>query len=357
MPLLTPAVPGRFLGIDLRRLRTHMHQAVGLLMRARWLAWLTPAIDVQVRRADGRDEVWTARGDVLTAGRSAAAAAPRFRAVELPPSRYLTRSIVLPVLPADELASAVKLDVLSSSPFPADQLLWTPRSRSRDDGTVHTEVVLTSRQQIEPWLAGLPDELRHPTPEIWAMAGLSEPMPLPGHGELVREREAARTRGWHIGLLTLAILLLAALLLTPTLQLRARAIAAGHAYEALHQRSGQIMTRRDAAMRQAERLASIRKHVSEQAAPVKVLEALSAAIPDDAWLNSLRIDGLSVSLTGVATNAANLMRTLEQVSGVHDIKATAPTTRQPGGSKETFSISLQLDPTQFGLLPPAGGKS
>ena len=46
------------------------------------------------------------------------------------------------------------------------------------------------------------------------------------------------------------------------------------------------------------------------------------------------------------------MRTLAQIPGVHDVKAPAPATRQPGSDKESFSISFELDPREFGALLP-----
>ena len=111
-------------------------------------------------------------------------------------------------------------------------------------------------------------------------------------------------------LIGLAALLIGALAVTPTLQLRARAIAAGETFESLHGRAAPAVAQRDQIVQQAEKATAIRDHLAAQADPVKVLEALTRATPDDAWILSLKVEGLTASLTGNAANAAALMRQL-----------------------------------------------
>jgi len=357
MPLLTPSTSDRFLGIDVRRLRVHWRQAVDTLLRSRGLRWLNPVQYVRLQRADGRQQLWAVRGDSIAAvPRASGDAMPTdvFTALELPATRCLRRAIVLPALPPDELAAAVELDITSSSPFTADQLLWAYRARRAADATTQVEAVLSSRQQVESWLAteraGAPDT--GAGPEVWAVGGFAEPIVLRGHGEPARERAAARARALHVGLIALTAVLLLAVLITPTLQLRARAAAAAAAYGGLDSRAAPVLAQRDQLSRQAEQLAALRKFVGGQAATSRVIEVLSAAIPDSAWFTSLNLSELHVGVTGHADNAADLMRTLDQIPGVHDVKATAPATRQPGSDKESFSISFELDPREFGALLP-----
>lgn len=360
MPSSQPFTANRFFGADLRRLRLHWRQAVDVLLRSRWLAWLNPVQQVLLHRADGRRQLWIVRGDRASPAPVGVAAerlpAAAFSALELPASRYLRRAMVLPALPPDELAAAVELDVISSSPFAADQLQWAYRARPVDAATVQVEAALTSRQQLEPWLAAERPGAADPAPEVWALSGLAEPIVLRGHGEAAREHAAARARALHIALLALTAVLLLALLLTPTLQLRARASAAAAAYERLNAQAAPMLARRDELSRQAERLATVRQFVGRQASPSRVIEVLSAGIPDHAWLTSLVVNELHVVITGEADNAADLMRTLEGIAGVHEVKATAPATRQPGSARESFSISFELDPAQFGALLPEGAK-
>ncbi|HRN75292.1 PilN domain-containing protein [Ottowia sp.] len=350
-----PSTAGRPLDVEFRRLRLHWRQGVDALLHSRALAWLNPVQHVLLRRADGRRQLWLVRGSSASPAPAAAAgplpAAP-FAAIELPAERYLRRATVLPALPPDELAAAVELDIVSASPFATDQLQWAYRVRPGEGATTQVEAVLTSRQQIEPWLAAETAGAAGPAPEIWAVDGLAEPIVLRGHGEALRERAAARARALHTGLLALAAVLLLALALSPTLQLRARALAAGSAYESLNARAAPVLAQREQLGAQAERLATVRQFAGAQASPSRVIEVLSASIPDHAWLTSLVLNGLRVVITGQADNAADLMRTLEGIPGVHDVKATAPATRQPGSGQESFSIGFELDARQFGALAP-----
>ncbi len=355
MPSSHPSTADRLLGVD-RRLRLHWRQAIDALLHSRWLAWLNPVQHVRLRRTDGRQQLWIVRGDSASPAPASSAQrrpAASFEAIELPAERYLRRAIVLPALPPDELAAAVELDIVSASPFTAEQLRWAYRARPGADATTQVEAVLTSRQQIEPWLTA---EAAGPTAELWALSGFAEPIVLRGHGEPARERAAARARMLHIGLLALVAILLLALLVSPTLQLRARANAASAAYGSLNASAAPVLAQREQLGGQIERLATVRKFIGAQASPSRVIEVLSASIPDHAWLTSLILNELHVVITGQADNAADLMRTLESIPGVHDVRATAPATRQPGSDKESFSIGFELDASQFGALLPEGSQ-
>ena len=79
------------------------------------------------------------------------------------------------------------------------------------------------------------------------------------------------------------------------------------------------------------------------------------ATPDDAWILSLKVEGLTASLTGNAANAAALMRQLEQMPGAREVRATSAATRRIDGTRESFNIEVRLDPAVFGRLPPTEG--
>ena len=248
------------------------------------------------------------------------------------------------------------LDVASASPFPAGDLVWAHGVRFDDAEKAHANIVLASRRQIDTWLIEGGHAARPgPTPELWAVAGLSSPIVVPGHGEAARATQAARGRRLNLALIGLAALLIGALAVTPTLQLRARAIAAGQAFESLHGRAAPAVAQRDQIVQQAEKATAIRDHLAAQADPVKVLEALTRATPDDAWILSLKVEGLTASLTGNAANAAALMRQLEQMPGAREVRATSAATRRFDGTRESFNIEVRLDPAVFGRLPPTEG--
>jgi len=75
-----------------------------------------------------------------------------------------------------------------------------------------------------------------------------------------------------------------------------------------------------------------------------MLEALSRALPDDAWLNRLEVEQGTARLAGNATNAAALIGPIEASGHFSDVQFSAPTTRAEGESEESFTITAKIVP-------------
>jgi general secretion pathway protein L len=82
---------------------------------------------------------------------------------------------------------------------------------------------------------------------------------------------------------------------------------------------------------------------SATASAVVVLEALSRAIPDDAYLTGLRFKGDKVEISGLADDAAALVRHIEQSPQFSRATFTGPTTRG-AEARESFRIEAQVAP-------------
>ena len=107
-------------------------------------------------------------------------------------------------------------------------------------------------------------------------------------------------------LLAFAVALVAAIAITPTLQLRAQAIEAVNAYTDAQYRAEPLMRQREALMRTAEQIDALRELAEGQADPLYVIDFLTRTLPDDTFLRSLQVRGLKVSLDGQTANAAAL---------------------------------------------------
>jgi general secretion pathway protein L len=97
---------------------------------------------------------------------------------------------------------------------------------------------------------------------------------------------------------------------------------------------GQAGTRRQARLA-AERLA--------QPSMAVVLEALSRALPDDAWLTRLEVEQRTVRLAGNAANASALIGRIEASGHFADVQFSAPTTLAEGEG-ESFTITARIVP-------------
>ena len=77
---------------------------------------------------------------------------------------------------------------------------------------------------------------------------------------------------------------------------------------------------------------------------VIVLEALSLALPDAAYLTELHLDNTTLRMIGLASDAPSLIAPLERSGHFTDVHFFAPTTRGPDGSLFRFHIEARVVP-------------
>lgn len=75
-----------------------------------------------------------------------------------------------------------------------------------------------------------------------------------------------------------------------------------------------------------------------------VIETLSRALPDSAYLTELNIDGSTVRIAGIAKDAPALIAPLEQSGQFKDVHFYAPTTRSADGVRFIFHIEARVEP-------------
>lgn len=346
----------RLFGLDLRALAVEWRQAWADALRSPWLSWLTPEAVVALRQADGVRSLWW---DGARLGEGVRKEEVRFQAVELPESVLLTRTLALPAMMAQaDMAGAVALQAQALSPFPTDDLVWGWRLRADGTPARQADLVLASRRQIAGYLQIHPaPQDGGPAPEVWALLPTGAPMVLAGYGEGARRAWAVRGRWLRCALLALALALLAAIALTPTLQLRQRAIEAVHAYDEVARATPALVQQREHLLHTVDKLGALSGQLAARIEPLRVLDRLTEALPDDAALQGFALKGAKATITGLANNSAALMQVLGQVPGVRDVRAPGAATRTGGAtSKENFVIEFTLDPQEFGMATaaPAG---
>jgi general secretion pathway protein L len=318
----------------------------------------------------------------------------RFVAIELPQDGFLHRQINLPRgLGADQVRAAVALDLQSASPFAAQDLLWGHSVEVGPDGLQKVAAVIASRQQVQAYLLSQQNQLASlmsaPRPiasrqvpqggqdnlgtarrflektagdatpaanyqdkvEIWAFAPSSEqPVVLRGFGENNRERYVSTRRRWGYGLLVLLACLFIAIAVTPTAQLRLRALDAQRQHADLVQRTDTVVRQREALMVSAEQLKTLSAELSARIDPVRVLEMLTTVLPDDTFLHAFKLQGNKVTLTGQTVNASALMQLLGNQPGLRDVKAPTAANRAPGSSKDAYVIEFVVEPSAFAVV-------
>jgi general secretion pathway protein L len=96
-----------------------------------------------------------------------------------------------------------------------------------------------------------------------------------------------------------------------------------------------------ASMPPAER-AWVSKEMSTSS--VIVMEALSRALPESAYVTEIRLEKENLRIAGLADDAPGLLAPLEKSKHMTDVRFFAPMARGPDGKRFRFSIEARVEP-------------
>jgi general secretion pathway protein L len=302
---------------------------------------LTPAASVRLLHAGGGESTWRVGARVEPA---AGYLKPQFVAVEIPEELSLHRPVVMPRMSEADLQEALLLEVRGYSPFPQEDLVWGFAARGEANGQRQVDVVMASRRQVNDFVQKRWPELGgRAQPEVWAVAGLASPVVLSGFGESQRVAHAHAQRRLNYGLLLLACGLGTAVLVTPTAQLRLRALEAADAFAALSTKSAPLVRKRDELVQLNDRLRAIDTVAADRVDPAAVLEHLTRILPDDTYLYSLELRGSKVIASGHTVDASALLQRLSADPLLRGVRSPTAVTRQPGATREAFTVEFTME--------------
>ena len=344
----------RFFGLDLNQLKTDITKAWRKAPQWPPLSWLRPEQLLTLVPAQGDATIIWESGIPAKANKRN----PEFWAIELPESMVLRKVLQLPPLDPQDCASAAQLEAQAISPFAGSDLLWGATEILRSDKLVRLQMVLASRAQAEPYIQsrvveriqmqGEGSAKQLPQPEVWVFAPERRPVVLQGFGESTRAAAGRKKLLWNALGIGVALLLLLGIAITPTVQLRFRAIEAVKAFDVMAAKTGDAVTKREQLMQSADKVAGLSELLAERIDGVKVLSMLTEVLQDDSALQSARIQGNKVTITGLTENASTLMQKLSNQEGIKDVRAPSAATRLGGVNRESFTIELTLDAKIFG---------
>ncbi|MFV0680477.1 PilN domain-containing protein [Ottowia sp.] len=361
---ITPEESPRFFGLDLSQVRRDWQAAGALLLSSRGLRWLVPQVPLKLHRADGGVSGWLMQRDLALPSEQALKGA-HAQAIELAPDRVLERHLTLPPLSPGDLARAVQLDVGAASPFAPDQTVfgYAVHPGAGAGGAAKVDVAITSRQQVDEALRAAGEDSAgggQAQPEVWAGIPASgpqrpsviRPIVMQGYGEATRQAQVRRGIAQRLAWLLLALALLGALVVTPAALARLRAQQAQQAFDALRGQAAPQLAQREALTENLERQRVLGEMLGRQLAMPPALDMLTRALPDGAWLTSIRVEEAKLVLNGQADDAAALVQRLSGQPGAHDVRLASPATRGAGASKESFIIEMNLDAARYGVAAP-----
>jgi len=351
----------RLFGLDLAALPALWRDAWAQLLQCKLLRRCMPQVPLRVLGdgSDGGDPkprlAWV-RGATWHGpqeGSVRAADAP-YQAVLLPAEQALWRSLRLPAaLPARALHAAISLDVQTMSPFAPEHTLWAWAQRAAPHGAAlrQIDIVITARHLVQQAIArsGVAPDL---APEVWVSAAAGQPpLLLPGFGERPRlVREARQRLHLLLGCGVLAALL-AALAVTPSLQLRLRATHAQTQAQQLSQSTREAAALRQTLVEEAEGLQELLQRQAQQIDHVQVLAALTDVLPDHTAVQMIQFRGAALNVQGLSDNASEVVNLLGQHPGFRDVRLPSAVTRAPRSNKDHFTLQAEIDPAVFALHP------
>lgn len=337
----------RFFGLDLGSLWRDLLTAWRGMMEWPVLSWLWPRLSVRLWLPSG--------GQALSRGLhtppiedNQGAQSARFEAVLLPENLLLRRTLNLPRLQSQELTAALTLEIQTLNPFAPNDVVWAHETAPQGSGALRVDIVLASRNLIAQHMAAVHPQLTSQAPEVWVTRANGPGfVMLPGFGEARRQRQSVAWLWASALLASLALALMAAMAVTPSVQLYLRARQANQAMAALQQKAGPVLAQRESLVRATDQLTRLAELVGKPIAPLQTLKLITQALPDDTSLLSLQIQGLKVNISGQTANASTLMKQLGGTPGLRDVKAPTPATKPLGAPRESFTIEFTLDPAQL----------
>jgi general secretion pathway protein L len=268
----------------------------------------------------------------------------RATVLRLAPEEVMQTAVTLPAGVRDVLDRVIRNQLERLTPFTTDQALvaYTVAATEPAPGQIGVDLWVTGRERVE----GLLRLLSEAGIDVGRVDSGTGTDSGPGYNLISRDDEERRRRErrWAGGIKAVAVL---ALLM---------AAAAGGTWGYLHtQREAQraaiaarlaeasaLANPQDAeSRRQRQAVVDARRNAQPM---VVMLEALSRALPDTAYLERLEARDGGVTISGKAEDVPALIGPLEAVGAFDQVQFAAATTRREGESIDTFSISARMKP-------------
>jgi len=266
-----------------------------------------------------------------------------FVVLELPTDKIVVRRISVPAQAREFLPGIVRNQVERLSPWPADQTVYgfDAAVSQEDSVALDVRVFMSSRAAVNSVRDEL-DAIGLPPDRIVARQdGTPVRAPVALWSRLADER-TRRQIGVSIAAFALLSVALSLWGFFSAASIRSESDDLAARVRTLQRQvQGSRTPQAIASLPSAER-AWAWKEISPSA--VIVLEVLSRALPDAAYLTELRLDNSTLRMIGLTSDAPSLIGPLERSGHLTAVHFFAPTTRGPDGSLFKFHIEAQVVP-------------
>jgi general secretion pathway protein L len=260
------------------------------------------------------------------------------------PGRVLVREVELPLLPMSDVKRMIALDLDRLTPFQADQIYFDADIVSRDaeNGRQQVAVGVLRRDAAAEILSEV--QSRDLTPAALGVKPLDGAW-TPKFDFLAAMREAEgggpaqrRSVYWWVGVA--ALLILNFVILTwrdsSSLDQLRQAVESQAAPVAVAMRT------RDRVDHEAERRAQL-LDAKEKLSPLPVLDAVTAAMPQDAWVRRFEWNGRSVHIIGARKTSQDILARLEASPVLRNARSLSSDSHVDAAGYQPFEMSAERE--------------
>lgn len=244
---------------------------------------------------------------------------------------------ILPFVPRRDLERAVEEMLWRVSPLPLDQVVAAWGAEPSAEGGWAIQWGVCGRNATDRLLA------QHGLPKQAAVF-----LTRQGRALLVREQAWSRQMRRQSLLdvagsmvLIFAFVALSMPALMPLVLKRQDVVRAVSHVNSLVPRAAPLRQKIDNLRAQADVAEELSQSIRTDLPLASVVDVLSAALPGDAWLDRIEINGREIRITGLTSNATELLAHLGRQSSLSDVKATAANVRDASLGKERFTFEMR----------------
>jgi len=321
---------GQFI-LQVQRASDRLVWGLGAIRRALVGRGFWPAYEVAVVTAEGKPASVRENRVLPRSGKGKAAG------LVVPEANCLSGEMRLPDVRRSDLGAAVQEALWRLSPIPPDQISFAWAAVPDTFSSWQVQWLMCRRGLQQDMLAqqGLADDapvyLTH-SGRVFAVHGSAW------------QAQAKRQRRMD-GLTGAALLLMLAMLLAPALMplmlKRQAVVLALQHVQGLETQAAPLRQKLDELRNQARVGDEISKSISDDLPLASLVDRLSAALPDDAWLDRIEVNGRDIRVTGLTGNANELLAQLGRQPGLADARATGANVRDNTLNKERFTFEMR----------------
>jgi len=261
----------------------------------------------------------------------------------IPESEVLIREVSLPVDGEIFLREAVISTVQSHSPFDFAETSFGFRIAHRSPTELTLTVAMVLRATAEAHAREAEAQVHGvATPiELWAEDGSSAVM-LEGFGESDRAQRYYANLGRFAVRTATAVAAIAMILSLPALWVSQHAGQLAELKSETQARVGSVVAVREELVQSQELNAAARSFFEAYVDYGPWLHQVSALTPDQVYFQRLGLDGSTLTVSGLAENAADYQRILAEAGMFSELVAPSAFTRDERAGRERFTLSMRL---------------